>query len=55
MTNCVSYFDMFQYLSTYDTVNKVGQGYPLHAGKVLQFFKTGNTVEMYMIYTLVNF
>ena len=29
--------------------------YPLHAGKVLKIFKTGNTVEMYMIYTLVNF
>ena len=55
MTNCVSYFDMFQCLSTYDTVYKVGPGYPLHAGKVLKIFKTGNTVEMYMIYTLVNF
>ena len=55
MTNCVSYFDMFQCLSTYDTVYKVGQGYPFHAGKVLKIFKTGNTVEMYMIYMLVNF
>ena len=35
MTNYVSYFDMFQCLSTYDTVYKVGQRYPLHAGKVL--------------------
>ena len=34
MTNCVSYFDMFQCLSTYDIVYKVGQWYPLHAGKV---------------------
>ena len=54
MTNCVSYFDMFQCLSTYDTVYKIGQWYPLYAGKVL-FFKTGNTVKMYMLYMLVIF
>ena len=35
MINCVSYFDMFQCLSTYDTVHKIGRWYPLHAGKVL--------------------
>ena len=35
MTICVSYFDMFQCLSTYDTVYKIGQRYPLYAGKVL--------------------
>ena len=46
MTNCVSCFDMFQCLSTYDTVHKIGQWYSLHAGKVLLILKTGNTVKV---------